>query len=54
MTSVYDNLDGIDEEERTAIINECCDKHNEASSARATKKAKASSSGVEASSSAPS
>ena len=48
MKAVYDYLDGIEEEERTAIINECCDKHEEASSARAAKKAKASS-GVEAS-----
>ena len=54
MKAVYDYLDGIEEEleERTAIINECCDKHEEASSARATKKAKAqASSGVEASTS---
>ena len=50
MKAVYDYLDGIEEEERTAIINECCDKHEEASSARAAKKAKASS-GVEASTS---
>ena len=52
MKAVYDYLDGIEEEERTAIINECCDKHEEASSARANKKAKAqASSGVEASTS---
>jgi hypothetical protein len=47
MKAVYEYLDGIEEEERTAIINECCDKHEEASSARAAKKAKASC-GVEA------
>jgi hypothetical protein len=50
--AVHDYLDGIEEDERTAIINKCCDKHvelhEEASSARATKKAR--SSGVEASS----
>ena len=59
MKAVNEYLDGIEEEERTAIINECCDKHEEAcdkheeaSSARATKKAKAqASSGVEASNS---
>jgi hypothetical protein len=50
MKAVNEYLDGIEEEERTAIINDCCDKHEEASSARATKKAKASS-GVEASTS---
>ena len=42
MKAVYDYLDGIEEEERTAIINECCDKHEEASSARANKKSKGS------------
>ena len=48
MKAVYDYLDRIEEEERTAIINECCDKHEGTSSARATRKAKAqaSSSGV--------
>ena len=52
MKAVYDYLDGIEEEERTAIISECRDKHEEASSARANKKAKAqASSGVEASTS---
>jgi hypothetical protein len=50
MKAVNEYLDGIEEEERTAIISDCCDKHEEASSARATKKAQASS-GVEATSS---
>ena len=50
MKAVNEYLDGIEEEERTAIINDCCDKHEEASSARAAKKAKASS-GVVASTS---